>query len=343
MRTAFCVRSRIAAQLTHPHILPLIDSGEDSGSLFYVMPYIDGETLRVRLARAANCRWLSASGSPRHVLEGLAYAHARGVVHRDIKPENVLLIDRHALVADFGVAKGLTDDTPTTATTSLMTVAGTILGTPAYMAPEQIAGEQADHRADLYAVGVLGYEMLTGRLPFHAATPQQMLAAHLAASVAPIQTYRPAVPVRLAQAVTRCLEKHPSDRWQAAGELLAHLEAMVADGYLTSAPAVAANQLVERQFTLSERVCRKLNRATLDPASSETASRMWTTRCNPTSWCSSCTALASIITTSIRRSNDCRTAASARRSTAASQVVPRASRSRWRITLSSFVNGCGMS
>jgi pimeloyl-ACP methyl ester carboxylesterase len=107
--------------------------------------------------------------------------------------------------------------------------------------------------------------MLTGRLPFHAATPQQMLAAHLAASAAPIQTYRPAVPVRLAQAVTRCLEKHPSDRWQAAGELLAHLEAIVADGHLTSAPAVAVNQLVERQFTLSERVCRKLNRATLDP------------------------------------------------------------------------------
>jgi serine/threonine protein kinase len=255
---------RIVAQLTHPHVLPLIDSGEAAGVLFYVMPYVDGETLRARMTRAgelpvAECLWIM-----RHVLEGLAYAHARGVIHRDIKPENVLLSDRHALVADFGVAKALAGSR-VTATTSMTTAVGTTLGTPAYMAPELIGGEAIDHRADLYALGVVAYEMLVGRLPFHANTPQQMMAAHLTSAVVPIQTYRPTIPPRLAHAVMRCLEKHPSDRWQGAGELLAHVETIAADGYGTPSPAVTMNQLVERKFSLSERVCRKLNRATLDP------------------------------------------------------------------------------
>src|SRR5207249_7375649 len=165
---------RIAAHLTHPHILPLIDSGESGGVLFYVMPYIEGETLRERIAGMGELLIPESIRILRHVTDALAYAHARGVIHRDIKPENVLLSDRHALVSDFGIAKAVREmKTPdVTANIGLATLAGTILGTPAYMAPEQACGETVDHRADIYSVGILAYEMFTGRLPFQAVTAQ---------------------------------------------------------------------------------------------------------------------------------------------------------------------------
>ena len=194
---------RVAAQLTHPHILPLIDSGGSNGVLFYVMPYIEGQTLRERMACAGELSIPETLRILRHVLDALAYAHGRGVVHRDIKPENVLLSDRHALVADFGVAKALGGSGTAGEATNLMTAAGSAVGTPAYMAPEQVAGDDVDHRADLYAVGVLAYEMLTGRLPFQAARPQQMMAAHLTSVPDPLLKWRPAVPRRLAEAVMK--------------------------------------------------------------------------------------------------------------------------------------------
>src|SRR5215210_314375 len=167
---------RIAAQLQHPHILPLLDSGEIGGFLYYVMPYVDGESLRARLTRQGELSVPEAARVLREVADALSYAHERGVVHRDIKPDNVLLSGRHALVTDFGVAKAVSEATGT----STLTTAGVALGTPSYMAPEQATADPAvDHRADLYAVGVLGYELIAGRPPFAGRTSQETLAAHL--------------------------------------------------------------------------------------------------------------------------------------------------------------------
>lgn len=256
---------RIAAQLTHPHILPLIDSGESDGVLFFVMPYIEGETLRQRIARSGELPIRESIRVLRDVTDALAYAHARGVIHRDIKPENVLLSDRHALVSDFGIAKAIGEmsSPDTSATISLATVAGTILGTPAYMAPEQAGGETVDQRADIYSAGVMAYEILTGRLPFQATTAQQMMAAHLTKAADSILKWRPEIPPQLASAVMKCLEKLPVKRWQNASELLAAIEA--SEEAKAPAPAENAHELIESQFKITERVCRKLNRATLDP------------------------------------------------------------------------------
>jgi serine/threonine protein kinase len=257
---------RIAAQLTHPHILPLIDSGEAGDILFYVMPYIEGETLRNRLLREGALPVSEAIRILHQITDALAYAHAHGVVHRDIKPENVLLSERHALLADFGVAKALSDlsTLQSTATTNFVTAIGSTVGTPTYMAPEQVAGSMVDHRADLYGVGVLAYEMIGGRLPFQASSAQQMMAAHLARAPDPIAKWRPTISVRLANAVMKCLEKNSADRWQSAGDLLAEIEAAGTE-IKTPATVEIANELTEHRFALSERVCRKLNRATLDP------------------------------------------------------------------------------
>jgi pimeloyl-ACP methyl ester carboxylesterase len=168
-------------------------------------------------------------------------------------------------VSDFGIAKAIRDmsSPETTATIGLTTTAGTIVGTPAYMAPEQAGGEMIDHRADIYAVGVLAYEMLTGGLPFQATTPQQMMAAHLTKPPDPISNRRPGIPPQLAIAVMKCLEKRPADRWQNASELLNAIEA--SEEAQTPAPAETAHELIESRFKLTERICRKLNRATLDP------------------------------------------------------------------------------
>jgi len=256
---------RIAAQLTHPHILPLIDSGESDGVLFFVMPYIEGETLRQRIARSGELPIRESIRILRDVTDALAYAHARGVIHRDIKPENVLLSNRYALVSDFGIAKAIGEmsSPDTSATISLATVSGTIVGTPAYMAPEQAGGETVDQRADIYSAGVMAYEMLTGRLPFQATTAQQMIAAHLTKTADSILKWRPEIPPQLASAVMKCLEKQPKDRWQSASEFLAAIEA--SEGSKAPAPVETAHELIESQFKITERVCRKLNRATLDP------------------------------------------------------------------------------
>jgi len=257
---------RIAAQLTHPHILPLIDSGEAGGVLFYVMPYIEGETLRNRLLREGELPVSEIIRILHQITDALAYAHAHGVIHRDIKPENVLLSDRHALLADFGVAKALSDlsSSGLTATTNLVTAIGSTVGTPTYMAPEQVGGNMVDHRADLYGVGVVAYEMIGGRLPFQATSAQQVMAAHLTQAPDPITKWRPAISVRLANAVMKCLEKKAADRWQSAADLLAEIE-VAGTEVKTPAPVETPNELTEHRFTLSERICRKLNRATLDP------------------------------------------------------------------------------
>jgi len=211
----------IAAQLQHPHILPLLDSGEADGFLYYVMPYVEGESLRERLARHGELPIPEATRILVEVVDALAHAHRRGVVHRDIKPDNVMLSERHALVADFGVAKAVSEATGR----QKMTTAGVALGTPSYMAPEQAAADpNVDHRADIYAVGAMAYELLAGRPPFTGMTNQEILAAHVTQRAEAVTTRRPAVPPALGAVVMKCLEKRPADRWQTAEALLAALE-----------------------------------------------------------------------------------------------------------------------
>ena len=215
---------RIAARLQHPHILPLLDSGQAEGFLYYVMPYVDGQSLRDRLSREGELPVHEAVRLLVEITDALAFAHAQGVVHRDIKPDNVLLSGRHALVMDFGVAKAVSEATGRNA----LTTAGVAIGTPAYMAPEQATADpNLDHRVDIYAVGVMAYELLTGRTPFHGLTPQQMLAAQVTEEPASMSRYRPSLSPALQSVVMRCLAKHASDRWQTAQELLAQLEPLM--------------------------------------------------------------------------------------------------------------------
>jgi tetratricopeptide (TPR) repeat protein len=217
---------RLAASLQHPHLVPVLAAGAAEGLVYYVMPYIEGESLAARLAREGALPVGEAVRLLRDVTDALAYAHARGVVHRDVKPDNILLSGRHALVTDFGVAKAVSAAVaegggpgPT------LTSAGLALGTPAYMAPEQAAADpHLDHRADIYALGAVAYEMLAGRAPFTAPTPQAMLAAHVAVMPDPVDRHRAGIPPELAALVMRCLEKHPADRWQSADALLERLE-----------------------------------------------------------------------------------------------------------------------
>lgn len=213
----------IAAQLQHPHILPVHDSGQTDGLLYYVMPFVEGPSLRQRLVREGELSIPESVRILRDIVDALAHAHRHGVVHRDVKPENVMLSERHAMVTDFGVAKALTE----AAHRREETTKGVALGTPTYMAPEQGAADpHADHRADIYALGVVAYEMLTGQPPFSAATPQAMIAAHLTGGVEPVENRRSSIPPMLAQLVMKCLEKKPADRYQTADDILAILESL---------------------------------------------------------------------------------------------------------------------
>ncbi|HEY8852597.1 MAG TPA: serine/threonine-protein kinase, partial [Gemmatimonadaceae bacterium] len=161
---------QLAAKLQHPHIVPVLSAGISEGLPYYMMPFIEGESLRARLARSGELPVHDTARILRDVLSALSYAHEHGVVHRDIKPDNVLLTGNHAVVADFGVAKALSASTnPGSSLTSL----GVALGTPAYMSPEQAAADPStDHRADLYGVGAMAYEMLTGQQVFSTRSPQ---------------------------------------------------------------------------------------------------------------------------------------------------------------------------
>ncbi len=229
----------IAAQLTHPHILPLYDSGEADGLLYYVMPFVEGESLRGRLVTDGKLSVADAVRLLRDIVDALAYAHERGVVHRDIKPDNVMLSGRHALVTDFGVAKAVSD----AGKGSSLTTAGVSLGTPTYMAPEQATADPTvDHRADIYAVGVMAFEMLTGAPPF-TGDAQSVMVAHVTSPVPAVQRLRGDVPPELAAAVTRCLAKRPEERYQSADDLLAELDRLATPGSGTtpvgSAPVAA--------------------------------------------------------------------------------------------------------
>jgi serine/threonine-protein kinase len=197
------------ATLRHPHILPLYDSGEIGGALYYVMPLVEGESLRARLAREGQLSLDAAVRIAHEVAGALSYAHTRGIVHRDIKPENILLESGHAVVTDFGIARAVRE-----AGTESLTGAGISLGTPAYMSPEQAAGErEIDGRSDLYSLGCVLYEMLAGQPPFTGPTAPSIIKQHMVTAPRPIANLRPAVPARVIAALERSLAKNPVDRF----------------------------------------------------------------------------------------------------------------------------------
>ena len=213
----------LAAQLQHPHIVPLLTAGDAGGLPYFTMPFIKGESLRARLAAHGELPVNEAVRILREVASALAFAHAAGVVHRDIKPDNVLLSGGAAMVTDFGVAKALHSISASRG--SDITSVGVALGTPAYMAPEQASADPlVDYRADIYACGVLAYELLTGSTPFSGRTTLAMLAAHVNELAEHISRRRPAIPRALADLVMRCLEKRAADRPQSAEELVRILD-----------------------------------------------------------------------------------------------------------------------
>jgi serine/threonine-protein kinase len=220
-RDRFQREIQLAAQLQHPHIVPLLSAGEQGRLLWYIMPYIDGESLRAAIDRRGRLPVRDVLRIITDVTEALAFAHGRGVIHRDIKPGNVLMQGTHALVTDFGVAKALSAALPRGSGTT----SGMAIGTPSYMAPEQLAADpSADHRADIYAVGLLAYELLSGQAPFGGLSPRETMASQLTRMPAPLEKVNPDVPTPLARIIARSLEKDPDRRYANAEELLHALE-----------------------------------------------------------------------------------------------------------------------
>jgi len=228
---------QLAAALQHPHIVPVLSAGDTYGLPYYTMPFVAGESLRARLARGP-LTITESVGILRDVAKALAFAHEQGVVHRDIKPDNVLLSGGSATVADFGIAKAISA-ARTDAPDATLTQVGTALGTPTYMAPEQAAGDpNADHRADIYAFGVMAYEMLAGQTPFHGLTPQKLLAAHMAERPRQLGELRANIPAAMAELVMRCLEKEAGHRPQSATDIVRYLDTVTSGSGQTASAAV---------------------------------------------------------------------------------------------------------
>jgi len=204
---------KITAGLNHPHILPLLDSGEADGCLYYVMPYVDGESLRERLTREKQLPLEDALQILEEVAGALGHAHGLGVIHRDIKPENILLSGGTALIADFGIAKAID-----ARGSEHLTETGLAVGTPAYMSPEQAGGEDVDGRSDIYSLACVAYELLGGQPPFTGPSPQAILARHSVDPVPPLRTIRPRAPRGATDAIEKALAKVPADRFTTAEE-----------------------------------------------------------------------------------------------------------------------------
>jgi len=214
LKERFRREAELASSLDHPNILPVLFSGKGEGLVYYAMPRVRGETLRQRLDRDGPRPVPEALRIFREVAAGLTHAHSRGVAHRDIKPANVLL-DRSGKVGlvDFGIAKALAVKGGT------ISVTGEVVGTPEYMSPEQGDGKgRIDTRCDIYGLGILGFEMLTGEVPFCGDSVYETLALHRTAPIPDVRHHRPEVPKAFAEAITRCLAKAPSDRWSSADE-----------------------------------------------------------------------------------------------------------------------------
>ena len=202
----------IAAQLSHPHILPVHDSGDADGVLYYVMPYVEGESLHERIRRETQLPVDEALRIAREVSEALAYAHGRKIVHRDIKPANIMLSAGHALVADFGIARAVSGGAAITQT-------GFAVGTPQYMSPEQASGSaMVDGRSDIFALGCVVYEMLAGEAPFTGPTPQAIITRSMTEAPRSLTATREGISPAIEAVVTRALTKNPADRWQTAAE-----------------------------------------------------------------------------------------------------------------------------
>src|SRR4051812_45631675 len=245
-RERFRREIQLAAQLQHPHIVPLLSAGEHGELLWYTMPYIDGESLRAAIERKKQFPVRDVCRILHDVVDALAHAHKRGVVHRDIKPANILTQGSHALVTDFGVAKALSAALPGVG----VTTAGMAIGTPSYMAPEQLAGDPtADHRIDLYAVGLLAYELLSGESPFASPSPRETMAAQLTRDPKPRHEVNPAIPQPLSSLIMRLLAKDPDHRPENAEAVLDELDSMTVGGGATTPvsgggiPAVSGSML----------------------------------------------------------------------------------------------------
>jgi serine/threonine protein kinase len=256
---------RLLAHLQHPNILGLVDSGEAGGLVYYVMPYLEGGSLRDRLNRERELPIADAVQILREAAGALEHAHAKGVVHRDIKPENILFNAGHAQVSDFGIARTLSGGDAGTALATTLTALGVTVGTPQYMAPEQAAGDpNTDHRADLYALGVLAYEALAGVPPFVAGSAAQLASLRLTQEPVPLSKRRSSVPAALEEVVMRCLQVRPADRWQSAEELLAALERaarMDSDAKGSS----RRSGTVTARLPITETLARRLDRRSFDP------------------------------------------------------------------------------
>ncbi|MFI5238198.1 MAG: protein kinase [Gemmatimonadales bacterium] len=244
----FARELQFAARLQQANIVPVLSAGDADGTPYYTMPYVDGLSLRARLERGP-VPLGEALDIMRDIARALAYAHAQGVVHRDIKPENVLLSSGTAVVTDFGIAKALsvsrTAETPRDAT---LTQTGTSLGTPAYMAPEQALGEPVDERTDLYAWGLIAYEVLGGAHPFAAhSNAQRLVAAHLTETPASLAAIQPGVPANIVALVMQCLAKDPAARPAQANEILARLSAAVTPGMNTTGEGSARSSGLARR------------------------------------------------------------------------------------------------
>ncbi len=229
---------QVAAGLTHPHVLPLLDSGEAEGLPFYTMPFVEGETLRRRLQQERQLPLEEGLRIAREVAGALDYSHRRGVVHRDVKPENILLADGHAMVADFGLARAVE-----AAGAQRLTASGVVLGTPAYLAPEQAAGAaHLDGRTDQYSLGCVVYEMLAGQPPFTGPTNESLVHQHLNVVPRAVTEMRPAVPAALAGVIARALAKNPADRFESAAAFAAALALPEATGEAPTVPTGRARR-----------------------------------------------------------------------------------------------------
>jgi len=215
----FAREIRILAALSHPNILPVLDSDQAGTHLYYVMPYAPGETLAALIAREGSLPLERVVAITRDVAAALDYAHARQVIHRDIKPENILLEPERAVLCDFGVARAVVDSVGEDSSSS-----GLIVGTPAYMSPEQARGVGIDGRSDIYALGCVVYEMLTGEPPFSGPTPQAIQARHLHEAPRSLRVVRPDLPQRVESAVLAALAKRPQDRPRSGAGLVERLQ-----------------------------------------------------------------------------------------------------------------------
>jgi len=232
----------LAAKLQHPHVVPVLSSGDADGLPWFTMPYVEGESLRARLARGPMGLG-EITGILRDVARALEFAHGHGVVHRDIKPDNVLLAGSSATVTDFGIAKAISA-ARTGPEGMTLTMAGTSIGSPAYMAPEQAAGDpNIDHRSDLYAFGCMAYELLAGRPPFIGSSPAKLLGAHLGEVPRDVREFRADTPSALADLVMRCLQKDPDHRPSQAIDLVRVLDSVTSSGSSTAAPAILAPRI----------------------------------------------------------------------------------------------------